>query len=94
MKGLFALLISSMVLPAHAGIVIYGTRIIYPAEHKEVMVQLMNQGNRSSLMQAWIDDGDTSLPPEKNSGSFHVNATSGKNRGKFRAASKNQNYAE
>lgn len=22
-------------------------------------------GNRSSLMQAWIDDGDTSLPPEK-----------------------------
>lgn len=65
MKGLFALLISSMVLPAHAGIVIYGTRIIYPAENKEVMVQLMNQGNRSSLLQAWIDDGDTSLPPEK-----------------------------
>lgn len=88
MKGLLALLISSMVLPAHAGIVIYGTRIIYPAEHKEVMVQLMNQGNRSSLMQAWIDDGDTSYH-QKNSGSFHVNATSGKNRGKFRAASKN-----
>lgn len=65
MKGLLALLISSMVLPAHAGIVIYGTRIIYPAENKEVMVQLMNQGNRSSLLQAWIDDGDTSLPPEK-----------------------------
>lgn len=42
MKGLLALLISSMVLPA-CGIVIYGTRIIYPAEHKEVMVQLMNQ---------------------------------------------------
>ncbi len=93
MKGLLSLLIFSMVLPAHAGIVIYGTRIIYPAENKEVMVQLMNQGNRSSLLQAWIDDGDTSLPPEK-SGSFHVNATSGKNRGKFRAASKNQNYAE
>ena len=65
MKGLLSLLIFSMVLPAHAGIVIYGTRIIYPAEHKEVMVQLMNQGNRSSLLQAWIDDGDTSLPPEK-----------------------------
>lgn len=65
MKGLSSLLIFSMVLPAHAGIVIYGTRIIYPAENKEVMVQLMNQGNRSSLLQAWIDDGDTSLPPEK-----------------------------
>ncbi|STI85116.1 putative periplasmic pilin chaperone [Escherichia coli] len=43
MKGLLSLLIFSMVLPAHAGIVIYGTRIIYPAENKEVMVQLMNQ---------------------------------------------------
>ncbi|EJS1736088.1 fimbria/pilus periplasmic chaperone [Escherichia albertii] len=70
MKGLLPLLISSMILPAHAGIVIYGTRIIYPAENKEVMVQLMNQGNRSSLVQAWIDDGDTSLPPEKIQVSF------------------------
>lgn len=25
----------------------------------------MNQENRSSLVQSWIDDGDTSLPPEK-----------------------------
>ena len=33
MKGLLSLLIFSMVLPAHAGIVIYGTRIIYPAEN-------------------------------------------------------------
>ncbi len=76
MKGLLALLISSMVLPAHAGIVIYGTRIIYPAEHK-VMVAVDEPGNRSSLMQAWIDDGDTSYH-QKNSGSFHVSATSGK----------------
>ena len=52
-------------LPAHAGIVIYGTRIIYPAEKKEVVVQLMNEGKSASLVQAWIDDGDTSLPPEK-----------------------------
>ena len=65
MKGLLVLCISSIVLPAHAGIVIYGTRIIYPAEKNEVLVQLMNQGERSSLVQSWIDDGDTSLPPEK-----------------------------
>ncbi|MDI5035931.1 Holliday junction resolvase RuvX, partial [Salmonella enterica subsp. enterica serovar Montevideo] len=37
----------------------------YPADKKEVLVQLMNQGNRSSLVQSWIDDGDSSLPPEK-----------------------------
>ncbi|MBJ2484787.1 fimbria/pilus periplasmic chaperone, partial [Salmonella enterica subsp. enterica serovar London] len=41
---------------ANAGVVIYGTRIIYPAEKNEVLVQLMNQGGRSSLVQSWIDD--------------------------------------
>lgn len=40
---------------ANAGVVIYGTRIIYPAEKNEVLVQLMNQGGRSSLVQSWID---------------------------------------
>lgn len=65
MKGLTVILIASIALPAHAGIVIYGTRIVYPAEKNEVMVQLMNQENCSSLVQSWIDDGDTSLPPEK-----------------------------
>lgn len=65
MKGLTVILIASIALPAHAGIVIYGTRIVYPAEKNEVMIQLMNQENRSSLVQSWIDDGDTSLPPEK-----------------------------
>lgn len=65
MKRLVAVLLSAMILPAHAGIIIYGTRVIYPAEKKEVVVQLMNEGSSASLVQAWIDDGDTSLPPEK-----------------------------
>ncbi len=64
MKGLLLLIITSVILPVHAGIAIYGTRIIYPAEKKEVVVQLMNQGPRASLVQAWIDDGDTALAPE------------------------------
>lgn len=50
MKGLLALLISSMVLPAHAGIVIYGTRIIYPAEHKEV-----DEPGKSFFADAGVD---------------------------------------
>ncbi|MBI0676239.1 fimbria/pilus periplasmic chaperone [Citrobacter koseri] len=65
MKEIFTAFLITSVLPVHAGVVIYGTRIIYPAEKKEVLVQLMNQGGRSSLVQSWIDDGDTSLPPEK-----------------------------
>ncbi|POP47772.1 fimbrial assembly protein [Superficieibacter electus] len=65
MKKIAALLLSVIMLPAQAGIVIYGTRVIYPAEKKEITVQLMNEGQEASLVQAWIDDGDTSLPPEK-----------------------------
>ncbi|AKE59128.1 fimbria/pilus periplasmic chaperone [Citrobacter farmeri] len=65
MKKLVVVLLSAMMLPAHAGIVIYGTRVIYPAEKKEVAVQLMNEGSSASLVQSWIDEGDTSLPPEK-----------------------------
>jgi P pilus assembly chaperone PapD len=51
--------------PVHAGVVIFGTRVVYPAEKQEVVVQLMNHGSRASLVQSWIDDGNTSLPPEK-----------------------------
>nr|WP_153879895.1 fimbria/pilus periplasmic chaperone [Citrobacter freundii] len=65
MKGLISFIPFLFTLPAHAGVVIYGTRVIYPAEKNEVLVQLMNQGERSSLVQSWIDDGDMSLPPEK-----------------------------
>ncbi|MBD5777834.1 fimbria/pilus periplasmic chaperone, partial [Citrobacter freundii] len=60
LSGLIAL-----TLPAHADIVIYGTRVIYPAEKKEIIVQLMNESTKASLVQSWIDDGDTTLPPEK-----------------------------
>lgn len=65
MKKLLALLLVGAALPAWGGIYIYGTRVIYPAQKKEITVQLMNEGNRSALVQSWIDDGDTSLPPEK-----------------------------
>lgn len=65
MKKLLVLLLASSVMPAWGGIYIYGTRIIYPAQKKEITVQIMNEGSRGALVQSWIDDGDTSLPPEK-----------------------------
>lgn len=54
MKILSAVLLSAIILPAHAGIVIYGTRVIYPAEKKEVVVQLVNQGEQASLVQSGL----------------------------------------
>ncbi|MBJ2219890.1 fimbria/pilus periplasmic chaperone [Pseudomonas sp. MF7453] len=45
-------------LTADAGVIIHGTRVIYPAERQEVIVRLENKGTRPALVQTWLDDGD------------------------------------
>jgi len=65
MKKLILLLLACAAAPSWGGIYIYVTRVIYPAQRKEITVQLMNDDKQSSLVQSWIDDGDTSQPPEK-----------------------------
>ncbi|TFY94429.1 molecular chaperone [Pseudomonas nabeulensis] len=50
-------------LPAQAGIIIYGTRVIYPAEQQEVVVRLENKGDRPALVQTWLDTGDLRSTP-------------------------------
>ncbi len=49
---------------ADANIVINGTRVIYPEKNKDVIVQLVNNGDDPALVQAWIDDGDINSTPE------------------------------
>lgn len=46
---------------AHAGIVITGTRVVYPAAEHEVTVKLNNNGARPVVVQSWIDDGDQKM---------------------------------
>ena len=64
MKVLFprALLLAASTLlfcqHALAGVVVNGTRIIYPAQAREVTVQVDNVGDAPALVQAWIDSGD------------------------------------
>jgi chaperone protein EcpD len=50
-------------LPAHAGVIIYGTRVIYPADQQEVVVRLENKGDRPALIQTWLDAGDLRSTP-------------------------------
>ncbi|MDA3978879.1 fimbria/pilus periplasmic chaperone [Gallibacterium sp. AGMB14963] len=50
---------------SYANIVITGTRIIYPANQKNVSVQLSNAGDEPALVQAWIDNGDPHAAPEQ-----------------------------
>lgn len=63
-KLLLTLLCCAAAWPACATIVIYGTRVIYPAERQEITVQLANRGDKTSLIQAWIDEGDPRIAPE------------------------------
>lgn len=63
-KQLFIVGLLLATVSAHANIIINGTRVIYPEKNKDVVVQLINNGSDSSLVQAWIDDGDINSTPE------------------------------
>lgn len=47
-----------------AGIVISGTRVIYPANQSEVTLKLENKSQVPLLVQSWIDAGDPDIAPE------------------------------
>jgi len=50
-------------LPASAAVVVTGTRVIYPAAKREVTIEIRNPGERPSLVQAWLDAGDSASKP-------------------------------
>ncbi|SNY61448.1 chaperone protein EcpD [Enterobacter sp. CC120223-11] len=58
----FLFFLSTFILStqAIASVVIHGTRVIYPSSEKEVTIRLENKGEKSSLVQTWIDKGDSS----------------------------------
>ncbi|KDB09864.1 Pili assembly chaperone [Burkholderia sp. lig30] len=62
-----AMLIASLsgVGTANASVVIGGTRVVYPEKEREVTVKLTNVGDRPSLVQAWIDDGNANALPDE-----------------------------
>lgn len=67
-----ALLTFSMLMfsQAKAGVVITGTRLVYPADQKEVTVKLNNNGTRPALVQAWVDSGDVESSPTSSKAPF------------------------
>jgi chaperone protein EcpD len=54
---------AAVTLSAQAGVVISGTRVIYPEGNKEVSVRLTNAGSDPALVQAWVDDGRENATP-------------------------------
>ncbi|WP_445177489.1 fimbria/pilus periplasmic chaperone [Pseudomonas sp. McL0111] len=55
---------------SQAGVVISGTRVIYPAEQKDVSVWFQSKNQTPVLVQVWLDDGDENIAPEKASVPF------------------------
>lgn len=58
------ILIILMSHSAYAGIVVTGTRVVYPADKAEVTVNMSNKGEHPALVQSWIDTGDPHQSPQ------------------------------
>ena len=53
-------------LPAQAGVVISGTRQIYPAQSREITVKVTNDDTKMPrVVQVWLDDGNEKLTAEQ-----------------------------
>ena len=63
-------LMASFCPSATAGVVISGTRVIYPEQAREITVQVNNVGEAPSLVQAWIDSGDPEQTAENSDAPF------------------------
>lgn len=73
--GLAALCLAGCLtlLPAHAGVVIGGTRQIYPAQSREITIQVTNDDKKlPRLVQVWLDSGDEKITPEKSDVPFTI----------------------
>jgi len=57
-----AALLSAMPV-AQAGIVIDGTRVVYPAAKREVTINVRNGSDKPSLVEAWLDAGNADAKP-------------------------------
>lgn len=59
----FGAALLSAVPDAQAGIVIDGTRVVYPAAKREVTINIRNASDKPSLVEAWLDAGNPDAKP-------------------------------
>ncbi|WP_164737994.1 fimbrial biogenesis chaperone, partial [Xanthomonas perforans] len=62
--------VSLLCAQAMAGVVITGTRVVYPANQREVTVKLNNNGTVPALVQSWVDTGDMASSPTSSNAPF------------------------
>jgi len=71
MKG-FVNLLAGMLLcgSAQASVVMTGSRIVYPADSREVSVQLTNRDDFPGVVQVWLDNGNAQSVPQSANAPF------------------------
>ena len=50
---------------AQAGVVLLGTRVVYPGQAKEKTLQMTNRGDKPAVVQSWIDDDQPNVDPHQ-----------------------------
>lgn len=55
---------------ANASIQINGTRVIYPADQREVNISMLNNSGAPVLLQSWVDEGNPKDSPETSKAPF------------------------
>ncbi|VVN29986.1 putative fimbrial chaperone YadV [Pseudomonas fluorescens] len=68
--SVWLILVSLVCSQAVAGVVITGTRLVYPASQQEITVKLNNNGLKPALVQAWVDTGDVQSSPTSSKAPF------------------------
>jgi len=67
-----ALVCVGVVGETRAGVVIGGTRVVFPGASRDIAVRIENKGQEPALVQAWIDDGDARSTPENARAPFAI----------------------
>lgn len=57
---------------AMSSVVITGTRVVYPADKREVTIKINNEGSSPVLVQSWVDHGDAASTPSNSSAPFVI----------------------
>lgn len=69
----FIVIITGLPSTGHAGVIIDGTRHIYPQQRREITLRLTNDDKRAPrLVQVWLDQGDASQDPSQSDVPFSL----------------------
>lgn len=62
----------SALQPAMANVIVNSTRLVYPAQDKEITVKTENPGDFPALVQVWVDEGDPTVRAEDSAAPFLI----------------------